>query len=317
VTPDVGKRAPFELLAFTAAAVASGLVVIEVEGRFTTQNGRFTRQPVLVVELGGDRPRLELAPTRATRDDGRWHGVYAIPAEAMPDARLALGVRGTLLELPTPDVPDETDPDETDRLSALAREANSLRRALEAAEADAATARAEADANAAELGSAVLAARDGALAESADRIATLEVELAEARRTAAEQVAAAREQADAEQRVTDAEQRITDADARATHADARARAAAKAARAAEAGTEVLRAELAEERQRARAVVPEDPDATSVSRLAARSGGHRPTVDPTAPPPHTVPDRSPTHWIAVGALVLFAFVLLGLLAGFLG
>jgi hypothetical protein len=64
VKPDVGKRAPFELLAFTAAPVASGLVVVEVEGRFTAQNGRFTRQPVLVVEAGDDRPALELAPTR-------------------------------------------------------------------------------------------------------------------------------------------------------------------------------------------------------------------------------------------------------------
>jgi hypothetical protein len=337
VTPDVGKRAPFELLAFTAAPVAGGLVVVKLEGRFTPQNGRFSRQPVLVVESGDDRSRLELAPVRARRDDGRWRGVYAIPAEAMPDARLALGVRGTLLELPTPD-----EPDDTDQLSVLAREANNLRRALETAEAAAATARVEAAARAAELGAAVLAARDGALAESVDRIAMLEAELAEARRTAAEQVKATREQADvAGERVSEqvdvaraeavaeqegavaeavaradaAEQRATDADARATHAEARARAAANAARAAEAGTEVLREELVEERERSRAAVAEDPDATAVLGPVARPS---PTVDPTAPAsPHTTPDRSPTHWIAVGALVLFAFVLLGLLAGFLG
>jgi hypothetical protein len=338
VTPDVGKRAPFELLAFTAASVASGLVVVEIEGRFTTQNGRFTRQPVLVVEPSGDRPRLELAPTRATRDDGRWRGVYAIPAEAMPDARLALGVRGTLLELPAPD-----EPGDTDRLSALAREANSLRRALEAAEADVATARAEADATAADLG-----ARDGALAASSHRIATLETELAEALRRAAEQVTAAREHADgaraeaiaaqedavaeARARADAAERRVTDAEQRATDAEARARTAKKAARAAEAGTEVLRAELAEERERSRSAIAEAPDATAVRRAASRSGRRNPTADPIAPAsprttqprdptapatPHRTPARSPTHWIAVGALVLFAFVLLGLLAGFLG
>jgi hypothetical protein len=308
VTPDVGKRAPFELLAFTAAPVAGGLVVVKLEGRFTPQDGRFTRHPVLVVEFNDDRPRLELAPVRARRDDGRWRGVYAIAAEAMPDARLALGVRGTLLELPAPDQPDDTD-----RTSVLAREANNLRRALETAEADAATARAEADASAAELGSA---ARDGALAESADRIAALEAELAEASSRAEVRVAEADVRtAEAEVRAAGAEVRAADADARATHAEARARAAAKAARAAEAGTEVLRAELAEERERSAAVVAEDPDATVVRSPAAR---HAPTVDPAPPAsPHTVPDRSPTHWIAVGALVLFAFVLLGLLAGFLG
>lgn len=321
MTPDVGKRAPFELLAFTAAPVAGGLIVLKLEGRFTPANGRFTRQPVLVIEPSDDRPRLEFAPVRARRDDGRWRGVYAIPAEAMPDARLALGVRGTLLELPTPD-----EPDDTDRLSVLAREANNLRRALETAEADAATARAEADATAAELGSTILSARDGALAESADRVAALEAELAQVRRMAAEQVDIARAETVAAQEdaVAAASARADAAEQRATDADARAQAAAKAARAAEAGTEVLRAELAEERERSRAAVAEDPDPTAVLRPVARTSRPSPAVDPTAPAsPRTIPDRSatpdrsPTHWIAVGALVLFAFLLVGLLAGFLG
>ncbi|HEX5923477.1 MAG TPA: hypothetical protein VFY45_06570 [Baekduia sp.] len=317
MTPDVGKRAPFELLAFTAAPVAGGLIVVKLEGRFMPENGRFTRQPMLVVEPDDDRPRLELAPVRARRDDGRWRGVYAIPAEAMPDARLALGVRGTLLELPAPD-----EPDGNDRLSVLAREANNLRRALETAEADAVTARAEAEATAAELRAAVLAARDGTLAESADRIAALEAELAEARRSAVEQIDAARAAAIVEQEdaVAEARARTEAAEQRVTDAEARAEAAKKAARAAESGTEVLRAELAEERERTRAVVAEDPDATAVHRPAARSGRPGPTaVEPVAPTSLRAgtPDRSPTHWIAVGALVLFAFVLLGLLAGFLG
>jgi hypothetical protein len=315
VTPDVGKRAPFELLAFTAAPVAGGLIVVKLEGRFTPANGRFSRQPVLVIEPGDEGPRLELAPVRARRDDGRWRGVYAVPAEAMPDARLALGVRGTLLELPAPD-----EPDGNDRLSVLAREANNLRRALEAAEADAATARAEAEATAAELASTVLAARDGALAESADRIAALEAELVEERRTTDEQVDAARAKAAAEREdtVAEARARAEATEQRAADAEARARAAEKAARAAEAGTEVLRAELVEERERARAVVAEDPDATAVQPIARPSRPGPTAAVPVAPTsPRTTSDRSPTHWIAVGALVLFAFVLLGLLAGFLG
>jgi hypothetical protein len=274
VTPDVGKRAPFELLAFTAAPVAGGLIVVKLEGRFTPANGRFTRQPVLVVESSDDRPRLELAPIRARRDDGRWRGVYAIPAEAMPDARLALGVRGTLLELPAPD-----EPDDSDRLSVLAREANNLRRALEAAEADAAEARARADA-------------------AEQRVAEADARVAEADTRAAE----------AEVRAAGVEVRATDADTRASHAEARASAAEQAVRAAEAGTEVLRAELAEERERAPTRTAEAPRGPITPAPVHTAPVH--TARPTQP-------RSPTHWIAVGALALFAFLLLGLLAGFLG
>jgi hypothetical protein len=304
VTPDVGKRAPFELLAFTAAPVAGGLIVVKLEGRFMPPNGRFSRQPVLVVESSDDRPRLELAPIRARRDHGRWRGVYAIPAEAMPDARLALGVRGTLLELPAPD-----EPDGADQLSVLAREANNLRRALEAAEAATATTRAEADATATEQEQAVAEAQ--ARADAAEqRVAEADVRIAEE-----------------EVRAAGAEVRATDAETRATQAEARARAAAEAARAAEAGMEVLRAELAEERERAAAVVTQKPDApdaagstdadvTAVHRSAVRPS--RPTGDPVAPAStHVTEPRGPGPWIAVGALVLFAFVLAGLLAGFLG
>jgi chemotaxis protein histidine kinase CheA len=428
VTPDAGKtpaaaaaarRAPFELLAFTAAPVAGALIVVELEGRFTgAQAGRFGRQPVLVVERGDDRPRLELAPVRATLDDGRWRSAYAIPAEAFPGARFALGLRGTLLELPTPD-----EPDDTDRLTALAREANTLRRALEAAEAEAA-------ATSADLGAAISAARDEAtdrittletdLAEAAatrdesvTRITTLEADLAEAERTAVEQTAAheqaladaergaaertaAHEQAvaDATARADDAEQRATEADtrarvtqddaaaaaaARAADAESRADAAQEAARVATSGTDVLRAELAEERERSRAVVAEleaeleaarrradavrnaaraethergaspldpteplagalpldpaepfvgasplDPtetgadDITSIRQPATLSGRRARVVGPAAAraSTHTTPPRGVGPWIAVGALVLFAFVLLGLLLGFL-
>lgn len=260
MTPDVRKRAPFELLAFTAAPVAGALVVIELEGRFAVapaQNGRFTRRPMLVVEPTDHRPRLELAPVRAELNDAYWRGAYAVPAEELTGARFALGVRGTLLELPAPDALDT---------AVLAARDGALAEAAERI----ATLEAE------------LAARDGALAQSADSTAVLEAELAEVRRMAEEE-ATAYEQAAARAEV---------ADQRAAEAEARARIADDTAQAAASGTEVLRAELAEERERSRGATTPQP-----------SLGH-------------TTHRGPGPWIAVGALVLFAFVLLGLVAGFL-
>ena len=245
-------RAPFELLRFTATPVPGALVVAELEGRFA-QSGRFTRQPVLVVEATADRPRLELAPVRATVDAGRWRAAYAIPAEAYATGRFALGLRGTLLDLPAPD-----EPDDAERLTALAREANSLRRQLEAAEADAAAARAEVAASAAELGAAVLAARDGALAESAERIAALEHEVLEAHRAATADAATARATAEAEWEAAVADlttrhdRALADATTRADAAQTRAAAAEARATAAEAaGDERVRDAVAAAEERAR------------------------------------------------------------------
>jgi hypothetical protein len=317
VTPELRKGAPFELLAFTAAPVAGALVVIELEGR-VDRTGRFVRRPVLVVDRDDEHPRLELAPVTATLTDDRWHAVYAIPADALPVARFALGLRGTLLELPAPDQPDDAE-----RLTALAREANGLRRALEAAEATIATTRAEAEDTSAELGAAVAAAHDEALAAAA----------------------ADREQAivAAQERVEEAERCTAAADERATTAEERARAAEESAQAAVAGTDVLRAELAEERERSGATIAAleaerdaaqrradalrnaaeaetvaAPDPTVVHRPVTLAG-HPPGVgDPIGTPvaTHHPPERGVGPWIAVGALVLFAFVLLGLLFGFL-
>jgi hypothetical protein len=339
-------RAPFELLGFSAAPVPGGLVVVELEGRFTTTAGRFARQPVLVVEAAQDRPRLELAPVRTALDDGRWRAVYAIPAESYNTARFALGLRGTLLDLPAPD-----EPPDGDRLVALAREANTLRRQLEAAEAAAASARAEVSASAAELGAAVIAARDEAraessarLAESAERIAALEHDVAEAHRRSAEDAAelrTAHESALADlnrrhdQALADAEARA-DERVRAATADADAR-----AQAAEEGIAVLRAELAEERERAPAppatadadqtqvlpaVEPDEEDDTRPFTVAEERdvetrplgpARREPVREPVVPDaPRRPAQRSAGAWIAVAALALFAFVLLGLLLGFL-
>ncbi|MCW3002314.1 MAG: hypothetical protein JWQ20_1612, partial [Conexibacter sp.] len=127
MTPETRHGAPFELLRFTAAPVGVDVGVVELEGRLPLR-GRFPRQPVLVVEHGAGQ-RAEHAPVHATRDGDVWSAVYAVPVRALDGGRFALGLRGTLLELPAPDPADDGD-----RLAALGREANALRRRLEAAE---------------------------------------------------------------------------------------------------------------------------------------------------------------------------------------
>lgn len=390
-TPARGARrdrSPFELRRFTATPVPGALVLVEIEGRVAAAPGRFARRPVLVVEADADahRPRLELAPSRSALDGDRWSAAYAIPAESYDAARFALGLRGTLLDLPAPD-----EPGGADRLTLLAREANALRRHLEAAETDAAAARAEATAAAGELGAAVLAARDEARAEAdarvaelerehATRIAELESELAETRAAHAtrvaefeRQLAEARAEHDAtltdlraqhERATAEADERhasaLAEANARADavpQLDAERRRAADAtarALAAEEGIAVLRAELAEERERSealrRASEAEDPtaatpsgalwasddpgeDATRVltpvpdddedddTRPFSTRDERTATGEPLLPLergalPHPPPRRGPGAYVAVAALILFV-VLLALLLGFVG
>jgi len=350
VTPDTRDRAPFELLRFIAAPVSADVSVVELEGRFA-QQARFARQPLLVVEEG-EGPRIELSPVRAVRDGERWSATFAIPLSALDGATFALGVRGTLLDLPPPDVADDGD-----RLAGVAREANALRRRLEAAEDEVAAARAEAAAAASELATAVPAAAEAARAEATDRILALERELVVVHRQSAQDVEEARAEVAGSQqeafaaalaRAEAAEQRAEAAEAAA---DARAMADERAdepdarADAAAAGVEVLRAELAEERERAQTTIADlraqldesraglgddptalvEPDAdpathvlSSVDDAPAPRKNPRP---PGAPPPtreplHRPAGPAPSRWVAVGALALFLFALLGLLLGFL-
>ncbi|HEY6761403.1 MAG TPA: hypothetical protein VI318_18025 [Baekduia sp.] len=388
MTPQARSGAPFELLRFEAAPVPGALVVLQLEGRFR-QSTRFGRPPLLVIEPGDDRPRIELTPIRTVADGHRWEGAYAVPAEALTgDARIALGVRGTLLELPAPD-----DADDGERLTALAREANRLRRGIEAAETDAAAARADAAEARAGLEGAVAAARAAALAESAERIDALEREVVEAHRLAAadadelrtEHAAALTEAArvaaaDADAlraehaaALTEAAARADAAEARASEVEAEHTTAADAAltaemaslvdaqaragdverelRAAKEGIEVLRAELAEERERAGATIADlqhqlaaardgdddDLDETRPFTVAEERDADDDATAPFGPSERGRAPREPTlhdllapagheaehdgtsvgRWIALAALVLFAFVLIGLLAGFLG
>jgi hypothetical protein len=154
----------------------------------------------------------------------------------------------------------------------------------------------------------------------------------------------------AEERARAADQRAEEADRRA---EERVEEAEERTRVEAAGAEVLRAELAEERERAQGAIEEllqrleggsgdpptarapapapaaepettqapaatdQPDETRPIPLGQRPAGAR-RVGLTAPPAPDLP-RGPSlsPWIAVGALALFAFIVLGLAFGFLG
>ena len=381
MTADSRHRSSFELLRFGGSAVSAELAVVELEGRFAGQRGRFARPPLLVVEQD-DAPRVELAPVRSTAQDEGWRGTYAVPLRALDGGRFALGARGTLLELPAPDWVDHGD-----RLAAVARDANGLRRRVEALEDDVVAARADAEAARAALAQAVADAEQAVRAETAQRIDDLEREVVEAHKIAASDAAQAGKEAETTRRtavqqtaaehdvrVRAAERLADEAEARAQLAEERARAADQRAEEADrraeerveeaeertrveaAGAEVLRADLAEERERAqgaieellqrleggsgdpptaRAPAPEppapaaepettqapaatdQPDETRPIPLGQRPAGARRVglTAPPAPDPPRGPSLSP--WIAVGALALFAFVVLGLAFGFLG
>jgi hypothetical protein len=349
VTPEARHRSLFELRRFSAAPVSADLAVVELEGTFGGTRGRFTRQPVLVVEEPGGGPRAELTPVRVRHDDDRWYGVYAAPLRALDGGTFALGAGGVLHELPAPDATDDGD-----RLAAVAREANRLRRRIEALEAQRDVAAADAAQARAELEVAVAAARDEVAAQSAQRIDDLEREVVAAHETAAGDAERARAAADGERHaaIGELEQRLAEERERAEVAQARAAAAEERERHEAAGADVLRAELAEERERAQAAIAElqerldaeradeprttvaprrvtEPDPTRTMDLPAAEDDDERGPVPIArrpPPRHQAPPAAPpvqhrgpalSPWIAVGALFVFAFLVVALLLNLLG
>ncbi|MEA2303355.1 MAG: hypothetical protein QOH43_635 [Solirubrobacteraceae bacterium] len=116
----------FEVLRFDAAPVTEDVAVVELEGRWSGPAPGRERRLRLIVE-GDDAERLELTPLSTGGDADRWHASFAVPAR--DDATYALALRGVRLDLPVPDARDDAE-----RLVALARELNALRRRLEAAE---------------------------------------------------------------------------------------------------------------------------------------------------------------------------------------
>lgn len=116
----------FEVLRFDAAPVTEDVAVVELEGRWKGPAPGRERRLRLIVE-GDDAERLELTPLSAGGDADRWHASFAVPKR--DEATYALALRGVRLDLPVPDTRDDAE-----RLVALARELNALRRRLEAVE---------------------------------------------------------------------------------------------------------------------------------------------------------------------------------------
>jgi hypothetical protein len=283
VTPEARSRAPFELRRFTAAAVNADLAVVELEGRFSGARGRFGRRPVLVVEAPGE-PRAELPPARTRLDGDRWRGSFAVPLAALDAGTFGLGVGGMLFDLPRPDLLADGD-----RLAIVAREANALRRQVEALEAERDAAVADAAQARAELDGAVSATREEVAAASAERIADLEEEVVAAHRVAETDATTARAEAEAAQHaaVVAVEQRLADERLRAEVAEARAEAAEEREQVVSQGAEVLRAELAEERERAQAAIS-DLQASLDEAIAAAADV--PAEPPPPPPPPRAAER---------------------------
>ncbi len=336
----------FEVLRFDAAPVTEDVAVVELEGRWRRGGPGPERHPRLIVEAEAAE-RLELPALAAGGDADRWHASFAVPAR--DGASYALGLRGVRLDLPAPD--ERAD---GERLVALARELNAVRRRLDAATDETGERLAEAERSAAE--------RDAA---------------AEQRVSAAEERARAAEQRAGEAQETSIRLRTELEQARQAQAlrDAEAQAGATALReslesAREDNRELrralkqARAELeAVHRERARPAPPAEPerlpaeaptavatgdrdraplpqangdgDAATLVGVpssdgpAASLGGtaaphdddaldsvrvigreRRRTLADAVPPTTAELDPPPTaRWIAVGALLAVAFVLL--------
>lgn len=184
VIADPRTAAPFEVLRFAVVATGGDAAVLELEGRFVPEAWPADHHPRLVVD-GVDDRRLEVTPTTAVGGarDGSWRGGFAVPLAALDARGFALALPRLLVELPVPDVVGDGAP----QLVRLAREANALRRDLDAALERAAVAEAP-----------LAAARARAEEQIAAVRARAEAEIAQARAAGQEELAAARAQADRE-----------------------------------------------------------------------------------------------------------------------
>ena len=218
------SAADFEVLGFRGDPAGADAAVLELHGRFGTA-GRRRVAPRLWVELPDD-DGAEHAPVTSEDLPGRgWRATFAVPVEALQSATFALALDDVLLDLPAPDLGEDTA-----RHVRLAREANQLRRRLDEAldglaEAEARAERAEGVLERErEIREAAETAHGLAEAERAETQAALDAE----RERATHADDAARSDLDAERR------RLTDEAATERHRFeeelARARAEAEAAR---------------------------------------------------------------------------------------
>jgi hypothetical protein len=126
----------FELLRFAVVASSAEATLVEVEGRFPGGDAPAVPAVRLVAEdRAGDRHELPAIAAGPAGPAG-WRATFAVPLAALPGAGFALAFGRLLVELPAPDLTDG----ETERLGRVAREANALRRRVEATEAAAGSA---------------------------------------------------------------------------------------------------------------------------------------------------------------------------------
>jgi hypothetical protein len=194
VTAGARAAAPFEVLGFAVVATGGDAALLELAGRFAPDAWPAEHHPRLVVDAVDGR-RAQAAPTTAVGDarTGAWRAAFAVPLAALDAGGFALALPRLLVELPGPDVLGDGAP----QLVRLAREANALRRDLDAALARAAAAEAREQAARVPLAAARARAEEqvgAALARAQEDVARVRAEaeerLATARAEAEGQVAA-------------------------------------------------------------------------------------------------------------------------------
>jgi hypothetical protein len=199
---SAAAEAGFEVLRFAGQPASAESALVELEGRFPAGPPR--RPPRLVVE-GAPEP-IECPPAVASsHGDGTWRATFAVPLELLESGAYALAADGVLVDLPRPDV--EAVDGDADRLVRVAREANDLRRRLDAAPEGRAEAEARAERAEAELGveRTERAAAEQARDAEAATVAELRAELEAERERLSSTEAALREELQADRERTDAE----------------------------------------------------------------------------------------------------------------
>lgn len=321
----------FELERFSAAPVSGDVAVVEVDGRFAGDALNGSPPTLLVESARGERVELPaLAPVDGP--EGRWHASFAVPADRLDGTSFALVLRDVLLDLPEPDRSGA----DGDRLVALARELNGLRRELDEARAAALAA----ETRLAEQAAAAEADKDRALTESAER---MEAALREARERHATELRGVRDEAAASIAALDGERtRAVEAEGERDALAEELRDARRAQKTARADMEALRRErdtLARQLEAALKVIPkghEEPgaeeapdDDTAATRVApvpepgepvesvrviGRSGARRVTPADALPPVDADLPEPPAilTWIVFGVMFVIFVVVVTLL-----
>ncbi len=332
----------FELLRLAAEEVAEGVVVVELEGRWTGD-----APPADGTRLVAAGAQVRPVPETASVTDGVLRATFALSAAAAAEP-LALAADGLRVRLPEPDGP------RADRLAAIARELNVVRRerdGLRAQAQEAETLRSELDALRAELESLRgVAGEAAALRAEHEQLEALRAEAADLRRErdelrlAVKEVAVLRRERDELQlAVKEVEvlrrERDEGREAAAVEADAlrheleglREEASHRTAELRDARREAARArkELEQERDQAaqaaaaaeddptRQLPVRDPDDPDTPAGAVRAGAgprseRRRAGDPTAVVTNDPGDRPPALYYALAGLGVSGLVVVLLL-----